>query len=92
MTADIQARADGGAKVNKALVVEAFDLLFNKRDYGAAKARWSENYIQHSALIAPGREGLMERQVTPIAPLREPVRRGRERPRGALRPLQRHQS
>jgi predicted SnoaL-like aldol condensation-catalyzing enzyme len=43
---------------NKALVLEAFDKLFNKRDYAAAERFWSPNYIQHSAHIAPGREGL----------------------------------
>jgi predicted SnoaL-like aldol condensation-catalyzing enzyme len=43
---------------NKALVLEAFDALFNKRDYVAAERYWSPNYIQHSAHIAPGREGL----------------------------------
>jgi predicted SnoaL-like aldol condensation-catalyzing enzyme len=43
---------------NKALVLEAFDTLFNKRDYDAAARFWSEHYIQHSAHIAPGREGL----------------------------------
>src|SRR5713101_1959615 len=43
---------------NKALVLEAFDTLFNKRDYAAAERYWSRNYIQHSAHIAPGREGL----------------------------------
>jgi predicted SnoaL-like aldol condensation-catalyzing enzyme len=43
---------------NKALVLEAFDTLFNKRDYVAAERFWSPNYIQHSAHIAPGREGL----------------------------------
>jgi predicted SnoaL-like aldol condensation-catalyzing enzyme len=43
---------------NKALVLEAFDTLFNKRDYTAAERYWSPNYIQHSAHIAPGREGL----------------------------------
>jgi predicted SnoaL-like aldol condensation-catalyzing enzyme len=43
---------------NKALVLEAFDTLFNKRDYEAAARFWSPNYIQHSAHIAPGREGL----------------------------------
>jgi predicted SnoaL-like aldol condensation-catalyzing enzyme len=47
--------------IHKALVLEAFDLLFNKRDYAAAEALWSENYIQHSALLAPGREGLFTR-------------------------------
>jgi predicted SnoaL-like aldol condensation-catalyzing enzyme len=43
---------------NKALVLEAFDTLFNKRDYAAAERFWSTNYIQHSAHIEPGREGL----------------------------------
>ena len=43
---------------NKALVREAFDTLFNKRDYVAAERYWSPTYIQHSAHIAPGREGL----------------------------------
>jgi len=43
---------------NKALVLEAFDTLFNKRDYAAAARYWSPHYIQHSAHIAPGREGL----------------------------------
>jgi predicted SnoaL-like aldol condensation-catalyzing enzyme len=43
---------------NKALVLEAFDKLFNKRDYAAAERFWSPDYIQHSAHIAPGREGL----------------------------------
>jgi len=42
----------------KALVLEAFDTLFNKRDYAKAAGFWSENYIQHSAHIAPGRDGL----------------------------------
>ena len=39
-------------------VLEAFDTLFNKRDYSKAAQYWSENYIQHSAHIAPGRDGL----------------------------------
>ncbi|HAM53673.1 MAG TPA: hypothetical protein DCP92_24390 [Nitrospiraceae bacterium] len=43
---------------NKAIVLEAFDTLFNKRDYSAAERYWSPNDIQHSAHIAPGREGL----------------------------------
>jgi predicted SnoaL-like aldol condensation-catalyzing enzyme len=43
---------------NKALVLEAFDTLFNKRDYVAAERYWSPDYIQHSAHIEPGREGL----------------------------------
>jgi predicted SnoaL-like aldol condensation-catalyzing enzyme len=45
---------------NKALVLEAFDTLFNKRDYETAKRYWSPGYIQHSAHIAPGREGLFD--------------------------------
>src|SRR6266536_3111502 len=51
MSQSIQAR-------NKALVLEAFDALFNKRDYAAAERFWSPDYIQHSAHIAPGRDGL----------------------------------
>lgn len=43
---------------NKRLVLEAFDTLFNKRDYAAAEKFWSPEYIQHSAHIEPGREGL----------------------------------
>ncbi len=43
---------------NKALVLEAFDTLFNKRDYAAAERFWSPTYIQHSAHIEPGRDGL----------------------------------
>ena len=43
---------------NKALVLEAFDTLFNKRDYARAERYWSPDYIQHSAHIAPGRDGL----------------------------------
>ena len=43
---------------NKALVLEAFDTLFNKRDYAAAEKYWSPNYIQHSVHIEPGRDGL----------------------------------
>jgi predicted SnoaL-like aldol condensation-catalyzing enzyme len=43
---------------NKALVLQAFDTLFNKRDYAAAERFWSPDYIQHSAHIEPGREGL----------------------------------
>jgi predicted SnoaL-like aldol condensation-catalyzing enzyme len=44
---------------NKALVLKAFDTLFNKRDYAAAEHFWSPKYIQHSAHIEPGRDGLM---------------------------------
>jgi predicted SnoaL-like aldol condensation-catalyzing enzyme len=43
---------------NKALVLQAFDTLFNKRDYKAAERYWSSNYLQHSAHIPPGRDRL----------------------------------
>jgi predicted SnoaL-like aldol condensation-catalyzing enzyme len=43
---------------NKAFALEAFDTLFNKRDYAAAERFWSDKYIQHSAHIAAGRDGL----------------------------------
>jgi predicted SnoaL-like aldol condensation-catalyzing enzyme len=43
---------------NKTMVVEGFDILFNKRDYAVAEKYWSPNYIQHSAHIEQGREGL----------------------------------
>jgi predicted SnoaL-like aldol condensation-catalyzing enzyme len=43
---------------NKELVLKAFDTLFNKRDYAAAERYWSRDYIQHSAHIEPGRDGL----------------------------------
>jgi predicted SnoaL-like aldol condensation-catalyzing enzyme len=45
---------------NKALVLEAFNTLFNQRDYASAERFWSEHYIQHSAHIAPGRTGLFD--------------------------------
>src|SRR3984893_17652327 len=45
---------------NKKLVLEAFDTLFNKRDYAAAERYWSTHYIQHSNHIEPGREGLFK--------------------------------
>ena len=43
---------------NKDLVLEGFDTLFNKRDYARAETFWSPHYIQHSAHIERGREGL----------------------------------
>jgi predicted SnoaL-like aldol condensation-catalyzing enzyme len=45
---------------NKAFVLMAFDTLFNKRDYAAAETLWSPGYIQHSAHISPGRDGLFD--------------------------------
>ncbi len=52
--------ADSKAEANKALVLDAFDTLFNRRDYAAAERFWSPRYIQHSAHIRPGREGLFD--------------------------------
>ena len=49
---------NNSSEKNKPLVLEAFDTLFNKRDYVTAERYWSPHYIQHSAHIAPGREGL----------------------------------
>lgn len=43
---------------NKARLLEGFNVLFNQRNYEAAERYWSPNYIQHSAHIPPGREGL----------------------------------
>jgi predicted SnoaL-like aldol condensation-catalyzing enzyme len=45
---------------NRELVLKAFDTLFNKKDYAAAERYWSSAYVQHSAHIPPGREGLFE--------------------------------
>ena len=46
--------------INKALVLTAFDTLFNRRDYRTAETLWSPDYIQHSAHIAQGRAGLFD--------------------------------
>jgi len=46
------------AEANKALVLAAFNTLFNQRDYAAAERYWSPDYVQHSAHIPPGRDGL----------------------------------
>jgi predicted SnoaL-like aldol condensation-catalyzing enzyme len=43
---------------NKALVLHAFETLFNKRDFVTAETFWSPNYIQHSAHVPSGRDGL----------------------------------
>ena len=48
------------AEQNKRIVLKAFDTLFNKRDYATAEKFWSPHYIQHSAHIPPGREGLFQ--------------------------------
>jgi predicted SnoaL-like aldol condensation-catalyzing enzyme len=52
------AMSDAVAEANKLTAIAAFDTLFNKRDYEAAARYWSPRYIQHSAHIAPGRDGL----------------------------------
>ena len=43
---------------NRSFVLGAFDTLFNRRDYEAASKLWSPDYVQHSAHIPPGRDGL----------------------------------
>jgi predicted SnoaL-like aldol condensation-catalyzing enzyme len=50
----------GNKDHNVHIVLNAFDILFNKRDYAAAERYWSPRYIQHSAHIAPGRDGLFD--------------------------------
>lgn len=45
---------------NKAIVLKAFDTLFNQRDYAAAEAFWAPGYIQHSQMIGPGRDGVFD--------------------------------
>ena len=45
---------------NKAIVLRAFDTLFNRRDYATAETFWSPEYVQHSAYIAQGRKGLFD--------------------------------
>src|SRR5713101_5716397 len=57
---------------NKALVLKAFDALFNKRDYATAERLWSPNYIQHSAreaktanetlILEPSRRQLLQKR------------------------------
>ena len=48
----------GSEDRNAQIVLDAFETLFNKRDYASAERFWSANYIQHSAHIPPGRDGL----------------------------------
>src|SRR5271155_5365136 len=45
---------------NRTLVFNAFDTLFNKRNYLAAEPYRSPAYVQHSARIRPGRDGLFD--------------------------------
>ena len=69
-------------EANKALVLEAFDTLFNKRDHKAAERYWSANYLQHSAHIPPGRDGLFN--LTKSIPGDAEVRARRDRCRRRL--------
>ena len=52
------------------IVLNAFDTLFNQRDYASAERFWSPRYIQHSAHISPGRDGLFDLVKTMPATLR----------------------
>src|SRR5258708_17383705 len=58
-TAQMAERTKTTPEQIKDLFMEAFDTLFNKRDYVAAERFWSPNYIQHSAHIPAGRDGLL---------------------------------
>lgn len=50
--------AQSKEETNKEIVLKAFDTLFNQRDFASAERFWSPFYVQHSAHIPPGREGL----------------------------------
>lgn len=43
---------------NTALVLEALDTLFNRKDYERAAQFWSNSYVQHSRHVPAGRDGL----------------------------------
>jgi predicted SnoaL-like aldol condensation-catalyzing enzyme len=43
---------------NKTIVLEAFDALFNRKDFEGASGFWAKDYIQHNPLIPNGREAL----------------------------------
>jgi hypothetical protein len=45
---------------NKAIAIEAFETLFNKRDYVTAEKFWVADYIQHASHLKQGREGLFK--------------------------------
>jgi predicted SnoaL-like aldol condensation-catalyzing enzyme len=57
VSTEVEAAAKSLAEANKELVREAFDALFNRRDYAVAETYWSPHYLQHSAHIPPGRDG-----------------------------------
>jgi predicted SnoaL-like aldol condensation-catalyzing enzyme len=74
---------------NKTLVLKAFDMFFNKRDYLAAEQYWSATYIQHIALI---RRGAMACSISsaafpPRAPIRQSPDPDRRRPHDRARSL-----
>ena len=50
--------SESTAQRNKTFVLAAFETLFNRKDFVTAEKFWSPNYIQHSAHILPGRDGL----------------------------------
>jgi predicted SnoaL-like aldol condensation-catalyzing enzyme len=58
VSTEVKAAAKSLAEANKELVREAFDALFNRRDYAVAETYWSPHYLQHSAHIPQGRDGL----------------------------------
>jgi len=58
LTTRISEMSESTAQRNKAFVLEAFETLLNRKDFVAAEKFWSPNYIQHSAQIPPGRDGL----------------------------------
>ncbi|BAV47829.1 hypothetical protein MesoLj113a_21430 [Mesorhizobium sp. 113-1-2] len=43
---------------NKKIVLEAFNALFNRKDFEGASRFWANDYIQHNPLIPNGREAL----------------------------------
>ncbi|MEM5314643.1 ester cyclase [Paraburkholderia sp. JHI869] len=43
---------------NTALVLEALETLFNKKDFDKAAQFWSDDYVQHSRHVPAGRDGL----------------------------------
>jgi len=45
---------------NKALLLEGFDVLFNKRDFVGAEKYWSPNYIQHQLTYRTGQRWVVQ--------------------------------
>jgi len=63
---------------NKDLVLEAFDTLFNKRDYARAETFWAPRYIQHKCTHRDRARQLRSSRITAVKPH---CRRLRERRR-----------